>query len=90
MSPARAHVGNLAVQRAVRSPGQPLASSVRSFFEPRFSTDFSQVLVHTEAAAQQSAQDINANAYTVGPSIVFGTRRFAPETEEGAGYSRMN
>ena len=82
-SPAWTHAGNLAVQRAVRSPGQPLPSSVRNFFEPRFGADFSQVRVHTDAAAQQSAQDINANAYTVGPNIVFGRGRFAPETEGG-------
>ncbi|MGH9255750.1 MAG: DUF4157 domain-containing protein, partial [Vicinamibacterales bacterium] len=76
--------GNLAIQRQLTvGPGQPLPSSVRSFFEPRFGADLSQVRVHTDAAAQQSARDIDANAYTVGPNIVFGRGRFAPETEGG-------
>jgi outer membrane protein OmpA-like peptidoglycan-associated protein len=68
---------------ALRGGGQPLPPSVRAFFEPRFGADFSQVRVHTDAAAQQSAQDVNANAYTAGQNIVFGTGRFAPETQEG-------
>lgn len=71
------------VHEVLRSPGQPLSSSVRAFFEPRFGADFSQVRVHADSAAQRSAQDINANAYTVGRSIAFGPGRFAPETHEG-------
>jgi hypothetical protein len=41
------------------------------------------VRVHSDAAAEQSARDVNANAYTVGQNIVFGASRFAPETHEG-------
>lgn len=67
----------------LREGGQPLPSSARTFFEPRFGRDFSHVRVHTDAAAQQSAQDLNANAYTSGQNIVFGTNRFAPGTQEG-------
>jgi hypothetical protein len=51
--------------------------------EQRFGHDFSRVRVHWGAAAEQSAQDVNANAYTVGHNIVFGTGRFAPGTHEG-------
>ena len=71
------------VHDVLRSPGQPLPSSVRTFFEPRFGADFSHVRVHTDGAAQRSAQDMNANAYTVGQNVVFGTGRFAPDTQEG-------
>jgi outer membrane protein OmpA-like peptidoglycan-associated protein len=71
------------VHEVLRSRGQPPPSSVRTFFEPRFGADFSQVRVHADAAAQQSARDMNANAYTAGQNIVFGTGRFAPETQEG-------
>ena len=71
------------VHEVLRSPGQPLPSSVRTFFEPRFGADFSQVRVHTDTAAQRSAQDLNANAYTAGQNVVFGSGRFAPETQEG-------
>ena len=51
--------------------------------EQRFGHDFSRVRVHSGAAAEQSARDVNANAYTVGHDIVFGAGRFAPGTYEG-------
>ena len=41
------------------------------------------VRVHTDAAAEQSARDINAHAYTVGHNMVFDAGRFAPGTHEG-------
>jgi Domain of unknown function (DUF4157) len=40
--------------------------------EPRFGYDLSGVRVHSGAAAEQSAQSVNAHAYTVGHDTVFG------------------
>ena len=71
------------VHAALSAPGQPLAAETRAFFEPRFGHDFSGVRVHTGAAAEQSAREVNAKAYTVGDDIVFGVGRLAPETHEG-------
>ena len=71
------------VNEVLSSPGQPLDPATRAFMEPRFGHDFSGVRVHSDASAQQSARDINANAYTVGQNIVFGAGKFAPETQEG-------
>ena len=71
------------VHAALNAPGQPLAAETRAFFEPRFGHDFSGVRVHTGATAEQSARDVNANAYTVGYDIVFGVGQLAPETHEG-------
>jgi hypothetical protein len=51
--------------------------------EPRFGHDFSQVRVHTDAKAAESAQAVNALAYTVGRDIVFGMGKYAPETSAG-------
>ncbi len=39
--------------------------------------------IHLDSAAQQSARDVKAHAYTVGQHIVSGTGRFAPRTSEG-------
>ena len=64
-------------------PGHPLDAATRAFFEPRLGHDFSQVRVHADERAEQSARDVNAHAYTVGHDIVFGSRRYAPETVEG-------
>jgi hypothetical protein len=71
------------VHSAVASPGQPLSAAARAFFEPRFGQDLSQVRVHTDRKAQQSARDINALAYTVGSHIVFDDGRYAPGTPGG-------
>jgi hypothetical protein len=51
--------------------------------EQRFGYDFSQVRIHTGPAAERSTRDVDAHAYTVGPSIVFNAGRFAPGTTEG-------
>jgi Domain of unknown function (DUF4157) len=71
------------VHNVLRSSGQPLDTATRAFMEPRFGHDFSQVRVHTGADANQSAEEVDADAYTVGHDIVFGADRFAPETSPG-------
>ena len=71
------------VHEVVRSAGQPLDPATRAFMEPRFGHDFSQVRVHTDAKAAESARDLNANAYTVGRNIVFGAGQFLPGTQVG-------
>jgi hypothetical protein len=71
------------VEQAVASPGRPLEPALRQDMEQRFGHDFSRVRVHTDAAAEQSARDVNAHAYTVGHNMVFGTDQFVPETQEG-------
>jgi hypothetical protein len=71
------------VHEVLRSPGRPLDTETRAFMEPRFGHDFSQVRVHTDAKAAQSAQAVNALAYTVGRNVVFGAGQYAPGTSEG-------
>jgi hypothetical protein len=71
------------VHKVLRSPGQPLDVASRAFFEPRFGHDFSQVRVHTDVEAAESARAVNAVAYTVGRDVVFGHGKFAPYSEAG-------
>jgi hypothetical protein len=73
------------VDQALASPGRPLEPALRRDMERRFGHDFSRVRLHSGAAAEQSARDVNATAYTVGHDIVFGTGRFAPATQTGQG-----
>jgi hypothetical protein len=68
---------------SIRGGGQPLHESTRSFFEPRFGQDFSQVRLHTDARAAESARAVNARAFTVGCDVVFGAGQYAPGTSEG-------
>jgi hypothetical protein len=56
---------------AIRGGGRSLSGSERSFFEPRFGYDFSQVRVQTNAEAAESARMVNARAFTIGQDIFF-------------------
>jgi hypothetical protein len=69
--------------RSLRGGGRPLPPSVRSFFEPWFGRDFSQVRVHTDAKAAESARAVNSRAYTVDQDIVFGAGQYALGTSQG-------
>src|SRR5262245_24532558 len=71
------------VDRVLASPGTPLEPALRHDMEHRFGHDFARVRLHTDAAADQSARQVNANAYTVGHDIVFRAGRFAPATHGG-------
>ncbi len=52
--------------------GEPLSDEVRSFMEPRFDADFSQVRVHTGSEAVQMNRDLNAQAFTHKQDVYFG------------------
>ena len=69
--------------KGLHGKGQPLPSSIRAFFEPRFERDFSQVRVHTDTRAATSAWALKARAYTIGRDIVFGAGHYAPGTTTG-------
>jgi hypothetical protein len=71
------------VSSVLSSPGQPMDPSTRSFMESRFGHDFSQVRLHTDAGAAESAQEVNAKAYTIGRDVVFGRGQYAPQTVAG-------
>ena len=71
------------VHEVLRSPGRPLDSATRAFFEPRFGYDFSDVRIHTDARAAESARTVSALAYTVGDHVAFGAGRYDPGTDEG-------
>jgi len=71
------------VHEVLRSPGQPLDPNARSFMETRFGHDFSRVRVHMDAKAAESAQAVNALAYTIGQDVVFGAGKYEPLTGAG-------
>jgi Domain of unknown function (DUF4157) len=71
------------VQQVLNSPGRPLDVATRSFMESRFGHHFSQVRVHTDAQAAESARSVRALAYTVGRDVVFGSGQYAPDSNLG-------
>jgi len=58
---------------ATKSGGSPLPNEVRSFMEPRFGADFSQVRVHTGSESVQMNRDLNAQAFAHKQDIYFGS-----------------
>ena len=80
---APAHAVPASVADVLRSPGRPLDSATRTFFEPRFGHDFSRVRVHTDTRAAESAREVHSLAYVVGQDIVFGSGQYAPATPSG-------
>jgi hypothetical protein len=71
------------VDRALAGPSSRLSPTLQTEMGQRFGHDFSAVRAHTGPAAEQSANDVNALAYTVGNSIVFGKGQYAPSRSEG-------
>ena len=71
------------VHQALQQPGRPLDSATRNFMEARFGRDLGHVRVHTDGTAAESAQAINARAFTVGRNMVFGAGEYAPQSAAG-------
>jgi hypothetical protein len=63
--------------------GRTLGAAERSFFEPRFQRDLSQVRLHDDSAAHGSTRDLEAQAFTYGSHVFFGAGRYQPGTFEG-------
>lgn len=64
----------------VGGASRPLSAGERAEVEPAFGRDFSQVRVHTDSRA---AEDMGANAFTLGQDIAFGPGRYTPHTPTG-------
>ena len=71
------------VHDVISSGGRPLEPDVRSDMEGRLGADFSDVRVHDDSAAADSAKAVNAHAYTVGSNVVFQRDTYDPSSEAG-------
>jgi hypothetical protein len=63
--------------------GVPLDTGVRHTMEETLGQSFSDVRVHTDQNAADSAKSVQALAYTVGNDIVFQADRYSPDTPQG-------
>ena len=68
---------------AGKGSGQPIPGVLRESMESRFGHDFSGVRVHTDAHASKSAESVDADAYTAGRDIFFGSGQYRPDTNDG-------
>ncbi len=71
------------VRDAIRSPAERLPRELSEPMSARFGHDFSQVRVHTDQTAAQSAHQLDARAFTVGGDIVLGATAPSPGTRNG-------
>jgi hypothetical protein len=72
------------VQNVVNSGGgSPMPKELRTDMESRLGHDFSDVKIHTDAAADHSARSVSAHAYTVGNNVVFQRDKYDPSSTEG-------
>ena len=82
-SPRPARTAPGIVDDVLATPGQPLDDTAQAFFEPRLGHDFSRVRVHRDSRAAASADAVDARAYAVGNSIVFGDGQFRLDDPRG-------
>jgi Domain of unknown function (DUF4157) len=71
------------VHDVINSGGEPLAADTRAEMEGRLGADFSDVRIHTDSRAHDSAKSVNAHAYTVGNNIVFQRDAYDPASHSG-------
>lgn len=74
----------LAVERARRSPGQPLPGGLRRRFEASTGADLGDVRVHSGEASAVASDALGAKAWVLGRDIHFGQGAYAPSTDAGA------
>ena len=72
------------VYDVVGSGGSALDAETRTDMEARFGGEsFSDVRVHTDGKAHESAKSMSAQAYTVGSDIVFQSGKYDPGSDAG-------
>ena len=60
-----------------------LSDPLLNFFSLRFGFDFSQVRIHNDTNAKALTHELNAQAFTLGNDIFFGTGYYKPHTTDG-------
>ena len=68
---------------SLSSKGQSLPAKTNEYFSSRMGYDFSDVKVHTDKEAAETAREINAKAYTVGNNIVFNEGQCNEDSGDG-------
>ncbi|MEW2065917.1 DUF4157 domain-containing protein [Streptomyces sp. NPDC007346] len=63
--------------------GSPLDTDTRADMESRMGADFSDVRIHHDDAAHESAKGVGAHAYTVGNDVVFQRDAYDPSSSQG-------
>ena len=68
---------------SLNGKGNALPSEAKHFFSARMGYDFSQVRIHTDGSAAESAKDVRAKAYAIGRHIVFNEGQYDTQSITG-------
>lgn len=71
------------VGNVLSSSGTRMNKSTRTDMESRFGANFSNVRIHTDQKAADSARSVSAKAYTFGNHIVFNSGQYSPHSNSG-------
>jgi len=69
--------------RSKTSGGQPLSTEARSYMEPRFNADFSNVRIHSDPESAGLSNQLSARAFTYQNHVFFSRDQYQPGTSEG-------
>jgi hypothetical protein len=71
------------VESALGGSGRSLPGELSSALGAALGVDLSGVSIHTDDSAADAARSVNANAFTVGNDIFFGSGKYQPESKQG-------
>lgn len=71
------------VAEVLEASGRALDASTRAVMEPRLGHDFSDIRVHDDPRAADSARSIGARAYTFENHLVFDNGQYRPDNHDG-------
>ena len=71
------------IDRMRQGPAQKLGDPLRDKMEPHLGQDLGGVRMHTDRAAGEAADALNAKAFTVGNDVFFGPGQYDPESSGG-------
>jgi len=69
--------------RSKTSGGQPLSTEARSYMEPRFNADFSNVRIHSDPESAGLSNQLSARAFTYQNHVFFSRDQYQPGTSDG-------
>jgi hypothetical protein len=74
---------NKLIDSVIHSSSVTLPYETKEFFEPRLRISLNNINIHKDKIASQSAENLNAEAYTYDNHIVFNEGKYKPGTKEG-------
>jgi hypothetical protein len=78
-----APIASVSVDPRLISGGMPLPATLRGALESHFPADFSRVRLHKDALSHQAAQEVDAQAFTLGSHVHFAHGRYRPDQRSG-------